>query len=188
MQGHDYLSEAFRMNALALDLANAQLRNVDAFWPTVAKDDPSREVRLDGLRRMRLGFMQVAVGTLISLNEPQDRRIVLGRMELSLPALYFAFDDPARAKIDGLLNAISKNAVHKQDVANLKATLDAYDSPLPILDELDKNEPIVPELPKAVTVTQHAVANTGEWKRYTSSSGLFSAELPNQPKDFTARA
>jgi hypothetical protein len=58
-----------------LRVSQVMLELTDEFVPTLSKDDPTYEVRMEGLDKMRRGLAMIVVGALVSLTEEQNYSI-----------------------------------------------------------------------------------------------------------------
>jgi hypothetical protein len=81
----EWMGSQFRMTVIMLDL-------VDEFLPSIKKDDPSFEARMQGLDQMKRGLASVVAGGLQTLTEsesyrPSERIRLIGYMEETFPAI-----------------------------------------------------------------------------------------------------
>ena len=84
--------EWIELNAVGMREAVVLSSLIQPFLDSLGSDDPSREVRLGGVEKMRAGYGQVLLGGLLvadQLRVPKDDRVaMLGHITKVLPALY----------------------------------------------------------------------------------------------------
>jgi hypothetical protein len=119
------ISKLYMENALAtpsrewIELMGAYLReavvlatNADAFLTSFGADDPKREVRLDGIAKMRSGYGSMMLGALLvadQLRVPEDDRVaMLVHVTAVLPTL-FPFAPPETQR--NIRDVIAKQVV-----------------------------------------------------------------------------
>lgn len=81
---------------------------VDEFLPTLRKDDPTYEVRMEGLAKMKRGFADVITGSLVILTEKglyraAERVRLIGYMKEALPPIIPKLTPGSRAAVSARL-------------------------------------------------------------------------------------
>lgn len=119
-----YLRQAVSATEL-IELTGAEFRTVvvlldlvDEFWPTVKADDPTYEVRLGGLEKLRQGLGKLFAGSVQVLAEKDqysrsDRLRLIGYMKETFPAM--APRLPAASRQEALVRLEKLNADPAQD-------------------------------------------------------------------------
>lgn len=95
--------------ASSADLADA----MTIFMASLPPDDPNREIRLQGLERMRTGFAEMAAGILTSIAERDTYRLSARRRfafhaRATLPRLAEHYTDLQRQEVIGRLTALAR--------------------------------------------------------------------------------
>lgn len=99
--------EVAEQMAFSLKMATVMISLVDEFLPTIKKDE-KYEIRIDGLRKMKMSMETVFSGAEESLGERKfytdgDLAILLAAMSETLPRFNAVFSDDFRSELRGKL-------------------------------------------------------------------------------------
>lgn len=104
-------TEWIELIAVALHEAAAMSKLVDPYFQSLPADDPQRQVRLDGLARMRAGWSGMLQGGLLvadnSLVAVRDRVRMLAAIEDAMPALFPLLDVEDQAGVRDLATKLA---------------------------------------------------------------------------------
>ncbi len=115
---------------------------VDEFLPTLDKNDPKYQIRMQGLARMKRGFASSLAGTLQCLTEAEnyevkDRIILIGYLKETLPSILPRLGEGARNETVVRLESMAKDPALRDlqpaldELKNLVRKLDREASKVP---------------------------------------------------------
>jgi hypothetical protein len=119
--GGDELIELF---GSTLRVSDVMLELVDEFVPTIPKDDPSYQIRMNGLASMRGGLAQVVGGALDSFAEEKNYNVamrlrLLGYCRETFPGIVTRLSAPSQAEVLQRLDSMSA----RKDLGDLQAPM-----------------------------------------------------------------
>jgi hypothetical protein len=111
-------TELLELMGAMLRSSVAMLEIVDEFLPTINKDDPNYQVRMQGLEKMKRGLADVVVGCLQTLTERESYRgselaKLVGYMQDTVPVLVLSLPPGSRIEITSRLEKMQNDPVMK---------------------------------------------------------------------------